>query len=137
MVSDRRKDPRTSRTFSLGNLLRTRAERLSWEVALVGTRDGFLLASSRGHQDRFAHQAAAHVSAQLFAAGGVTSARDGPFACQDALRREMRVTGERFTVRGQPVFIAIVARGEAPREHVGEAARAVERILTEPVKRAR
>src|SRR5437870_4683061 len=77
MVDDRRKDPRTSRTFSLGNLLRMRAERLSWEVALVGTRDGFLLASSRGAQDRFAHQTAAHVSAQLFA-GARAAGRDGP-----------------------------------------------------------
>jgi hypothetical protein len=134
MIDERRKDPRTSRTFSLGNLLRTRAESLSWEVAIVGTRDGLLLASSRGAQDRFAQRAAAHVSARLFA--GEPARSDGPFDWAPPLKPEVKLAGERFTVRGQPVFLAVVARGDGPaRGHLDEAARAVERILNEPARR--
>jgi hypothetical protein len=130
---ERRVDPRTNRVFSLGNLLKTRAERQSWDVAIVGTRDGFLLASSRGNEDRFAHRAAAHVSAHLYAGSGPPGKGTSRFVFEPAKRPEVRLVGERVTICGQPVFLAVVGKsGELDETAIEDALRAVQRILSEP-----
>jgi hypothetical protein len=59
MGFERRFDPRTDPTFSLRNLLRTRADRLG-VVAALGTDQGVVMASS--HPGRPVEEALAHAS---------------------------------------------------------------------------
>jgi hypothetical protein len=132
--SERRRDPRTDRGFSLLNLLRTRAEREGWHVVVVGTCDGHLLASSRGDEDRFAQRAAAHVSRAVFARPA-PSPFDGGFVVATPRRPDARLVGRALTVRGQTVFVAVVTeRGEPDGVAVGDVASGVERILLEPAR---
>ena len=66
---ERRVDPRTDPTYSLHNLLRTRAERLACALAAIGTEDGLLMASS--HPGRTADEAIATASSKKRATGRI------------------------------------------------------------------
>ncbi len=65
-MHERRQDPRTSKPFSLRNLLKMRAERQGLLLAVVGTQDGFVMASSRGLEDNQGARVVAHASTELF-----------------------------------------------------------------------
>jgi hypothetical protein len=69
-MHERRQDPRTSKPFSLRNLLKTRAERQGLLIAVVGTQDGFVMASSRDAGDKQGPRVVAHASSELFGREG-------------------------------------------------------------------
>lgn len=92
---ERRQDPRTDASFSLTNLLRVRARRHAFDLAVVSTDEGVLMATSRA--GNVAERAAAHASAL-----GPTSSwgDDG----------KKTLVGRRLDVDGRPVLLAVVRR---------------------------
>lgn len=97
MTDERRQDPRTDVAFSLTNLLRVRARRHAFDLAVLSTDEGVLMATSR--DGNIAERAAAHASAL-----GPTS-RWG----EDGART---LVGRRLDVDGRPVLLAVVRRDE-------------------------
>ena len=127
MVIDRRTDPRTSKPHSLHNFLRTRTHRDGLILAVVGTRDGFVMGSSRDRLDRQAERLAAHASVELFG-------RDGrPWLVRETpAQPEVRLLAMRIEAPQGPAFIAaLVPRTTA--FSLDELASCAKRILKEQV----
>jgi hypothetical protein len=121
-MHERREDPRTDPSRSLQNLLRMRARREAFDLAVVSTGDGVLMASSR--QGSIAERAAAHASVK-----GQTS-RWG----DDEART---LVGRRLDVGGLAVLLAVVTRAPVPDDRaVNELAERVVAILSEHRARA-
>lgn len=127
-MHERRRDPRTSKPYSLMNLLKTRAERDGLLLAVVGTPDGWVMASSRDRADKQGARLAAHASAELFGGAG----REVFVLAPDA-RPEMRLLGMRIEVDGRPAFVAVIV-GSARSFSLDELAGCVKRILGEPAQ---
>jgi len=102
---DRRSDPRTDFAFSLRNLLRRRSSRDAYELAVVGTPDGLVMAASDDHD--LVAEAAAHASLRL---------RDAPFGRFSGVLGDGRITCARFEVFGRPLVVALFDRGDR-RDH--------------------
>lgn len=118
---DRRRDPRRDAAFSLKNLLRVRSERHAYTLAVLGTSEGLVMAGSR--DDDLAQLTAAQLSLRLF------KTEEAPFgrftrACEGA-----RVTGLRFEVEGNELFLGVVDEGGRRDE------REDDRLLDELVER--
>lgn len=125
-MHERRRDPRTSKPFSLQNLLRLRAESDGLLLAVVGTPDGFVMGSSRDGADRQAARLVAHASAELFRGAGRTDIARGAPSWPG-----VRLLGRRIEVEGSAAFVAAIARSEGSFT-LDELAQAVMRILNEP-----
>lgn len=106
---NRRLDPRTDRRFSLRNLLNLRSNAHDLSLAVVGTRDGVLMAGSR--EDGTAERALAHASAEL--GGRICFSTEGQ-------RTGGRLAGMRLVVDGEPVVLAIMDRAQRPLDGVLE-----------------
>ena len=91
-MDERRIDPRTDPSFSLRNLLRTRAARERYSVAVVGTADGELMAGSQ--EDRPAWRVVAHAATALFREGspGDRFEREGLAVLKSASRERSDVS---------------------------------------------
>ena len=122
-MDERRIDPRTDPSFSLRNLLRTRAARERYSVAVVGTADGELMAGSQ--EDRPAWRVVAHAATALFREGS-----PGDRFERAARTRSARLTGVRFEARGRPPCLAVV---EDPQHASGGGA--LEPALADMVRR--
>lgn len=109
---ERRRDPRTDPTYSLHNLLRTRAERLACGLAALGTSDGLVMAST--HPGRTADEAVATASSRP---------QDGRIAPALVTRK--------VDVGGQAVVLALVTFKDVDERTLDDFARRVAAILRE------
>ena len=125
-MHDRRRDPRTSKPFSLANLLRTRAETEGLLLAVLATTEGFVMASSRDANDSQTHRIAAHVSQKL-ASGRTWISVEAPSW------PAMKLLALRFEADGRPAFVAVLVAGTSgfDLEALASCAR---RILAEPAQ---
>jgi hypothetical protein len=128
-MMERRRDPRTSKPYSLANLLRTRAVREGWLIAVVGDASGLIMGSSRDPEDRQSERIAAHVS-DLCRGGRtelVREARSSP---------GVRLLATRIDAGGGPVTVTILVDERARSSDVAALAACVNRILREPPRAA-
>jgi len=125
---ERRRDPRTSKPFSLKNLLATRAERDGLVLAVVGTGSGFLMASSRPGPDKQAARIAAHVSAELFKGTGTAHLTRSAPSWPD-----MRLLAVRIDAGCEPAFVAALVSAHQSFS-LDALAECVTRILCEPLR---
>jgi hypothetical protein len=103
-VDERRKDSRRDTTFSLRNLLKVRSERFDYSLAVLGTPDGLVMVGSR--EDELAKMTAAQVSLRLF-----KKSEEAPFGRFTRSGPGRRVSGIRFDIDGNEVFLAVVDEG--------------------------
>jgi hypothetical protein len=127
-MHERRRDPRTSKPYSLRNLLRTRAESEGFLLAVVATHEGHVMASSRDMTDDQGARIAAHASKELFGGGGCPS-----FTRASSAWPSVRLLALRIEVDGQPALVAVLVPTEAV-SSLQELATAVQRILREPAR---
>lgn len=128
-MHERRRDPRTSKPFSLSNLLRTRAEREGWMLAVVGDDSGMLMGSSRPQGDRQSERIAAHVSAELFPGKRDQILRVAP------TWPGVRLVATRLDVGPKSVSVSIMVDQSSRSSDLDELMTSVRRILTEPPSR--
>src|SRR5437870_1390256 len=100
-MPERRCDPRTSKPFSLQNLLRMRVESEGALLAVVATPDGYVMASSRDRGDKQGARLAAHASAELFGGAGRSE-----LALAAPSSPGVRLIGRRIEADGRPAFVA-------------------------------
>jgi hypothetical protein len=125
-MDERRRDPRTSKPYSLSNLLRTRAEREGWMLAVVGDASGLIMGSSRERSDRQAARVAAHVSNELRAGDElVRAARSWP---------GVRLVATRRRIGDETITVSILFDERARSHDVTSLATCVSRILSEPAR---
>jgi hypothetical protein len=118
-VTDRRRDPRTDRRFSLQNLLTLRSAGNGLALAVVGTRSGVLMAGSR--EDGAAQRAIAHAARELHTETRFTT---------HGARTGGRLSGRRLIVDDEPVVLAVMDQDRRPLDGVlDEMAERVSAIL--------
>jgi hypothetical protein len=127
-MHERRRDPRTSKPYSLQNLLKLRAESGAFMLAVVGTADGFIMASSRDRADKQGARLAAHASTELFRGKSHES-----FSRTAANWPDVRCLGLKLEIGGRDAFIAALVPSNKP-FCLEELATCVRRILTEPAR---
>ncbi len=129
-MHERRRDPRTSKPYSLENLLKIRAESAGLLLAVVGTREGFVMASSRDKADKQGARLAAHAADALFGRDGRAAFSIAPPSWPD-----VRLLGLRLDCEGREAFVAalVPASRAFSLEELGAS---VKRILHEPARRA-
>ena len=115
-------------SYEVDDLLISRAERAGLLLVVVGTPDGYVMASSRDRADRQGARLAAHASAELFR---------GPGRAQFALSAPswpgVRLLGMKIEAEGRPAFIAAIVPVDRAFS-LEELARCVTRILNEPAR---
>jgi hypothetical protein len=126
-MHERRRDPRNSKPYSLENLLRLRAEQGGLMLAVVGTADGFVMASSRGRLDKQGARLAAHVSSEL-------RTRGATFNLEPPSWPHVRLLGMKIEVEGRPAFLAALVPA-AGSFNLEELATGVKRILGQSLER--
>ncbi len=127
-MHERRRDPRTSKPFSLQNLLRLRAQTDGILLAVVGTPDGLLMGSSRDGSDRQATRLVAHASSELFRGSGRST-----FALEAPNMPGLRLLGTRLQADGRTAFVAAIVRADRPFS-LDDLGACVARILNEPAR---
>ena len=121
---ERRLDPRTSKPFSLSNLLRTRAESERWRLAVVGDDTGFIMGSSRDVGDRQAARVAAHASTDL--------AQREQFVREARTQPGVKLVSVRIDVNARGITISVLVDPGSRSCDLAELAACVKRILLEP-----
>lgn len=124
-MDERRRDPRDSKPFSLENLLRTRAQREGWMLAVVGDDSGMIMGSSRDKGDRQAERVAAHVSAELRPGKRDDMTRVAP------TWPGVRLVATRLDVGAKSVSVSIMLDAGSRSSDLAELATCVKRILCE------
>lgn len=100
---ERRQDTRRDAAFSLKNLLRVRSERHDYTLAVLGTSEGLVMAGSA--EGDLAELTAAQLSLRLF------KGEDAPFGRFTRAVQGARVTGLKFEVEGNELFLGVVDEG--------------------------